>query len=207
MGLSAGAFYTWAKGKLTQNSGTKIDQLVPPKRNKKTKVTRMQVTVGATAHTLTALRPLATTTLSAAALASQAVIALTADPGDYTGKSTGDNLIAANDYVVVEKPDGTFHLGVVSSVSTLDITLTANVPTGGFSSGAKVWFFGVAADTDPNTAEAHPVFTLPASGVTTLEAAEGSLVETLHSYEPIILQINNATNASVFENCSGVYGP
>lgn len=196
---------TFSLGRKTESAGTKIDVLVPPKRNRKTKITKVTVQVGATAHTMSFMRPFARTTLSAAALAAQAVINLTADPGDYTGKSTADNAIAANDYLVIEKPDGTFHVGVVSSVATLAITLTANVPTGGFSSGAKVWFLGIFTDTDPNTAVVHPTVTLPASGQTVLSSAHGAVVETVGVYEPILVQVSNATNASTVEGVEGIY--
>lgn len=203
--LEAAQAFTFGYGRKTAVADTKIDRLIDPGRGKKIKVTNLKVTVGGTAHTLTFLRPLNTTTLSAAAAAAQAVINLTADPGDYSGSSVADNPIAAGDYLVIEKPDGTYHLAVVSSVSTLAITLTANVPTGGFDSGATVWFLGVAADTDPHTAEPHPVFTLPASGATTM--ADFLIAQVLQNNAPMLAQINNATAASVLEYINGVYGP
>lgn len=211
MTLNAGALNTWSKGKKTETAGTIISHLIPPRNNRKTKLTAFEVTVGATAHTLTVLRPLNTTTLSAAAAAAQTVVVLAADPGSYTSKRTANNLIAANDWLAFETPDGTYWFEKVSSVTTnadgtVSVTLANNVPTGGLKAGAKVWFFGVAADTDPNTGEAHPAFTLAASGIANQEATNG-LAESIHTYEPLLVQCNNATNASVIEYLSGCYGP
>lgn len=211
MTLNAGAMATWSKGRKTATAATKINQLIQPRSNKKTKLTSFESTVGATAHTLTVLRPLNTTTVSAVVAAGSSTVILTADPGVYTNKRTANNVIAANDFLVFEVPDGTFYFDTVSAVTvnadgTATLTMTTAVPTLGLKAGAKVWFMGVAADTDPNTAEAHPVFTLAASGVVNQESPNG-LAESIHDYEPLLIQVDNATNASVLEYLSGCYGP
>lgn len=207
MTMNAGAMQSWGKGRKTVAFGTKIDILVPPRQSKRTKLCKVSVTVAGTAHTLTVLMPLASTVLTADAAAGQAVINVAADPGDYTNKSTADNPIAAGDYLVIQKPDGTYLMDTVASVASLAITMTTVLPTLGLKSGAKVWFMGVAADVSPQTAEAHPVFTLPASATTSLEATQGSLAETPGMGEPMILQENNATATATVEHASGVYGP
>lgn len=200
---------SWGRGKLTQTAGTVIVAPVPPRRNKKTKVTKVVVTTSTTAHTLTAMRPLGQTTLTAATAAGASpVIALTADPGDYSNVRTADNNIAANDYVVIECPDGSIFVATVASVSSLNVTLNETAPTLGFAAGAKVWFYGITTDTNPVDATAHPQFTLAASGTNTLQSVpgdRGAVVESYGKYEPILLYINNATAASVLEEVEAVY--
>lgn len=199
---------TWSRGKLTQTAGTVIQFLIPPRSQKKTKLVKLVVTTLGTAHVLTVFRVLGKAKLTAAVAAGASpVLPLDVDPGDYAStSSTPDNPIAAGDYVAVQKPDGTYLVTTVASGTFGNsLTLTAAAPTGGFALGAKVYFFGVAADTDPKTGEAHPTFNLKASGVNTLEGE--SVVEGNSIDEPLLFQIDNATAASVVENVQAVFGP
>jgi hypothetical protein len=180
-----GSFNLGAK---TATAGTEITQLIAPRNRAYTRVTTASYRAAGTAHTLTALRTLNQTVLSAAAAAGQAVISLAADPGS----------IAANDFVAILKPDGTYHLGKVSSVSTLDVTLTANVPTGGFAAGAKVFFFGAIGD-------GHPQFAGTATTLETYQDTTAGIVASNNVEEPILLHSGNATAAGVLERVSGVY--
>lgn len=185
-------------GRVTQSSGTVINRLVPPRRGAFTRVTKIVYTAAATAHTLTAMRSLGTTTLSAAAAASQAVINLTADPGP------SGNGIAANDYLAIENDDGTVFLDTVSSVSSLAITMTTNLATA-LSAGQRVWFFGVAANTDPKLLAAHTAFTLTASVTTTYSEPVVGVIASHEENEPILLQSNNATNAGTLEQVTWIH--
>lgn len=171
----------------TENAGTVIIQRVDPRKNLFSRVFKFGYKAGSTEHTGTWLREYGRTTLSAAALASQAVIALTADPG--TGTTPG--AIAANDYLVIEKPDGTFHTAKVSSVASLNITLTANVPTGGFDSGAVVWFFGAEGD-------GHPQYVLDASTLVEIGDGYAGVVGSPKTYSPLLFHSDNASNAGKF---------
>jgi hypothetical protein len=177
---------TWSTGGETETAGTVIRALTPVRKGLRAVLTLLSYSSGGTAHTVTVLRPLGQTTLSAAAAASQAVVNLTADPG--AGTVAGG--IAANDKVVIEKPDGTLHYGVVSSVATLAVTLTANVPAGGFSAGARVWFYGVNADK-------HPTFKPPVSAQTTF-ASESGVVSAERLEQPLIVESDNGTAAGTF---------
>ena len=210
-------------GRKTANAGTKIVQLIEPMPNAVPHLLHVAVTTAATAHILTVLRPLNKTTTSAAAAASQAVINITADPGDYTGIRTSDNGIAANDYCVYQCTDGTWVVDTVSSVSTLAITMSNNVPTSGVSSGAPFWFFGVETDTNPNDALAHPRYNLAASGLNqfgspsasvgfdgaingNFKASSGLDEAMLYGLDhPLILIIDNGSNASYIETVTVVY--
>lgn len=203
-------------GKNTQTAGTIIKQLVEPWPNAWTRITGYRQTVSTTAHLLTLMRPFNLTTFSADAAAAQAVVNITADPGAYSAAgalATANNLIAANDWVVYEAADGTFVMDVVSSVSTLAITLTANLPTGGVKKNGKFWFFGIATDTNPNNNQANPRWNAAASTLFTLSRADalGSIPD--HPllnlgkgrYQPLILQIDNGTAASTMESVGVEY--
>ena len=185
----------------TETAGTAIIDILKPRKGCKVRLKRFVYTPAGTDHTLVVMLAQGRTTLSAAALASQAVINLTADPG--TGTTSW--VIAGSDYLVVEKPYSagsarTFHIAKVSSVSTLAITLTANVPTGGFSSGAKVWFFGAAADTQ------HPTWAMTASAQRTpIDDNWFGAVGALQNDDPVMLYVANATNAGTLNYAQGIY--
>ena len=212
-------------GKVTANAGTAYTLFIPPMGiNWFSILDFLQVTTGATAHTLTIMRPLSSqvmgsspnqvrgsTRTTVAAAASQAVINIEQDPGVYTAyfpnatPRTGNNVIAANDYAAYQCADGSWVVDTVASVSTLAITMTANVPTGGVAAGAPFWFFGISTDTNPYTASAHGAFTLAASSVVNLGDEGSPFYGTLKQGEPLLLYVNNATNASVLERCSACY--
>src|SRR5258708_3059183 len=107
-------------GRLTQNAGTVITRLIEPRQSAFTRIMSVFTKTSTTAPILTLMRPLNRTYFTADAAASQAVVNIAADPGDYpSGVRTADNVIAANDFVVYEAADGTFVLDTVSSVATL----------------------------------------------------------------------------------------
>jgi hypothetical protein len=202
-------------GLLTQDADTKIVRLVTPRKNLYTHLLAATIKVGTTAHTLTVLRPLGKTTFSADAAASQAVVNITANPGDYTGVRTADNSLAGSDRVVYRAADGTYVADTVSSISSLAVTLSTNLPTGGVTRGDPIWHFGIETDTNPNDALAHPQFTLAASTTVILGATPGETVcGFCGSFDgpvcsgkeaPLLLIINNATAASVLENVVAGY--
>lgn len=195
---------TFGFGKLTQSAGTAIVRTANPvggtsRRNLKTRINKIVYTAGATAHTLTIMRELGTTTLSSAAASGQAVINLTANPGTNTPAGG----IAANDYVVIKLSDGTYQTAVVSSVSTLAVTLTGNVDSPGAAAGAKVWFMGAPGD-HTNT------FALASGATTTLDGStlgrtELGFIEATVGYSPLIAYINNASNAGTLQQMSGCW--
>lgn len=189
--LSVNDVRSW--GGDTETADTVIRRIIPFVNGLKTVLALLIYTSGGTAHTVTVFKPFSKTTLSAAAAASQAVINLTADPG--VGTVAG--AIAANDKLLIEKPDGTLHYAVVQSVSTLAITLTASVPSGGFDAGARVWFYGVAADR-------HPSFA-PATSATTTYAADEGLVAADGVNEPLFVESSNATAAGTIRTLTAHY--
>lgn len=163
--------------------------VVPAHRQGRSRVTKFSWTPGATSHTLTAMRPLATSVFTTAdAAASQAVIVLSADPGAGIA-----NAIAANDLLVIRQNDGSFTSHKVSSVSGLSITLTANLSKV-LSAGAEVWFYGVIGDTDPALTVAHPTYALPTGSTTSLTGDTNFVISSHDKNQPILLQVDNATN-------------
>lgn len=187
-------------------------------------VTDFVYVVPTTAHLITVMRPLNYTTFSADAAAAQAVVNITADPGTYATAgvykyplpngvsipSTGNNVIAANDYVVFQTAAGQWVMDTVASVSTLAITLTTNLPTGGVLKGGLFYYFGISTDTDPATNEAHQAFDILAAGsgtaTYTLQSQGGNnLWQTYHQGDPLIFYSSNATTAGFIELISGYY--
>lgn len=185
-----------SRGAVTATADTEFLQYVPPKRNFFTRITSMMYTSGGTLHTLTVMRPYGTTTLTAAAATGQAVVALAANPGTGTVPGT----IAANDFVLIEKPDGTYHIGKVSSLSNLDLTLTANVPATGFASGARLWFFGAPSDTTN-----HIVYKPTVSTTTTYSDPVSGVACSLTQNQPLLLHSGNATAAGTLHFVSYLF--
>lgn len=182
----------------TQNAGTVIQFLAPPRSGAYTRLTTVTYVAGSTAHTVTYMRPIGKTTTSAAAAASQAVINLTADPGP------SGNGIAANDFLAWQNSDGTFSFDKVSSVASLAITMT-NSLSKAVSSGAPVWDFGITSDTDPRTGVAHPAYVTTASAANTQTDSVGGVVAALAPFEPILLNSDNASNAGKFTQITVAY--
>ena len=200
-----------------EGTGTPVNPKIPAGT---IHVTDFVYIVPTTAHLITIMRPLNWTTVSAAAVAAQAVLNITADPGNYatnykyplpngqTVPSTANNLIAANDYVVYQTTAGQWVTDTVASVSGLAITMTTNIPTGGVSAGATFYWFGISTDTDPTYNEAHQQFDiLQAASNTapyTLQSPNG-LWQAYHEGDPMIFYSSNATTAGFIELIAGYY--
>ena len=170
-------------------------------------------------HNIALMRPLNYTTFSAAAAASQAVVNITADPGNYASnykypvpagwvQRTANNLIAGGDYVMYQCPDGTWVLDTVASVSTLAITMTTNVPTGGVLAGGLFYWFGIHSDTDPATGDAHLNFDAPIAASATVQTAftdPANLWCVLHGGDPMVIYSSNITTQGYLQYGSGFY--
>ncbi|HJT78075.1 MAG TPA: hypothetical protein VJ739_12800 [Gemmataceae bacterium] len=202
-------------GKLTKTAGTLIQQLVRPFHNAKTVITGFKYTAAGTAHTGTVRLPVGSTTLSAAAAASQAVITLSGQPTKARNVATSDILVVER----VETASGYNYLTwemynvhastapVVNSDGTITVTLAANV-TGAHLKGQKVWLMALDTDTIPGYNQTPPKYTLTASAGTELPtnalAASGGLMGSFGRYEPLIWESNNATAAGTLEYLTAV---
>ena len=149
-------------------------------------VTRLSILCGATAQTLSVMNALARTTTSAAALISQKVLDLTADPG--VGTVAG--VIASGDYCIVELETGVHQVNKVDSVATLAITFIDDFEAA-VSKGAKVYFYGTEGD-------GHEQVAVASGGETIFESSEGWFVAKNAGY-PLLFHLNNATDACILE--------
>lgn len=187
-----------------------------------THVSSLIYTAGTTAHDVVVLRPLNWTYLTEAAGVNDTTVVIADDPGVYSTNyryplsgavtkptSVADNAIAANDYVAFQRLDGTWHVSTVASVSGLTVTLntaTPNVTGAGAAKYAMVYFFGVAADVNPQTGLAHLAFKSTASTKVEFFAQNGSSSACgLNPYDPLIIYSGNATAAGTLNAASGFY--
>ena len=219
MGLATAVARSFGRGKQTQTAGTEILEFIPPKPTRRPKITRIDYTNLGTAHTGTVMGALGKTKTVGVQVAGAVSLVLARDPGKYATNfaadgrgvpSVADNLIAANDFVAVRKPDGTWLVAKPSAASTnADGTVTLTVsalPTGGIAAGADVWFFGINTDTNPNTNKAHEVFPFPASVQQVYGGSDAPIAEAWGLGEPLLFHDGNATNAGTLNEIQGVYG-
>lgn len=218
-------------GKVSVAFGTVINLMIEPMQKAYTTIMDLWYTAAGTAHVLTIMRVLGKAITTAAAASGQAVIAINRDPGKYASNigtiNTANNLIAAGDYVVYKCTDGTYIMDTVASVSTLNITMTTNVPTSGVSAGAPFWWFGITGDINPQNNAAHPTFNAPANGTTKFgsDMGDGShgFMNTIKGFdfsgmldtnvatyltgqdEPMIVQSNNITATGTIEKATVCY--
>lgn len=188
---------------LTATADTEVTAVLPPHRELITRLTSALYRCGATAHTISFMKSLGRTVLADDAAASQAVVRLKAQP-----VATGND-VAANDWLVILLSDGTVHLGKVSSVSGLAITLTANLPAAA-SRDASVWFMGAPGDHASSKTRTAPRPTVGGQIVAT-----ASVMNTWQDFfsgvlqgeqnEPLMLHSNNATAAGTFELVAGCH--
>jgi len=198
MGVSAFVHSFKTFGRHTESAGTIIQENIQGKDGHTAAMLRAAVTTGATAHTLSFMYAEGTgtrTTASAAAAAGQKVLNVTDAPKDPAGNAT-----ASGDVIAYQLSDGTWQFDTVDSLSTKAITLTTNIGTAAVLEGAKVRIFGVIADGAVFT------LTLTASGAPNSWGDGGDpIIVCPYVGDPMVVQIDNATNASVLEHMLWAY--
>ena len=184
-------------GLKTAAAGTAFVHVVPPARVGKlgfTRISQFSYTTGNTAHNVGLMRPIGSTTTSAASNVNTNTLTLTADPGP------SGNGIAASDYIAVEHDDGTTLAYTVSAwngtskVLTINSNLAANV-----ASGNKVWDFGVVGDTDPITGVAHPQIPFANTNTSYNRKFDGGGLKSHDTRSPILIYSPNTTGAGTLE--------
>ncbi len=189
----------------TANADTAFAALLWPRPQCLSRLTSLTYRTQGTAHQPTVMKVASTrrgvtpaftgqTTFSAAALANQAVINLTADPAGLTS----GGVLAAGQYLAWEATDGTFQFGKILSVATLAVTLTANLSVA-VAAGGKVWCFG-----SPTETFHFPLDTL-ASTVLPLTDQAGGLCVSNNFYEPLLIYSGNATASGFLEQATVVH--
>jgi len=197
MGVSAFVHSFKTFGRHTETADTIIQENIQGKDGRTAAMLRAAVTTGATAHTLSFMYAEGTgtrTTTSAAAAASQKDLVVTDAPKDPAG-----NAVASGDVIAYQLPTGVWEFNTVASLSTKTITLSTNIAVA-VESGAKVRIFGVIADGAVFT------LTLTASGAPNSWGDGGDpIIVCPYVGDPMVVQIDNATNASVLEHMLWAY--
>lgn len=187
-----------------------------------TVVNRLEYVVGATAHQLAILRPLNWAVVASDLAANGTALVLLTDPGAYSTAfkrplpsgitkpaSAANNAVAGSDYVCVQLKDGSWHLSVVTSVSSLTLTLTTAVPNvsgGGVTAGAICFFFGVVGDTDPATGAVQPNWTTSTSASQVfLNEGPAGIMSSVFPGDPLLFYSPNGTNAGELALVAGHY--
>lgn len=247
-------YATFSRPSSTQNAGTVITTLVPPTPPGSpliyragadwvgnwmrgngpgiAHITSLLYTTAGTAHTVTVMRPVNWTDLSAAAASGQAVIVLRDNPGTYstkykyptpggimapvkggTGTQGGTAPSQASDltlgnthFLAFQYPDGTWAADKVSSVSSLSVTLTNNL-NAALPAGTVVFWFGAPTTVNPASGVAHWATPTIASTNKSNLAADviGGMIEAFHPGDPFLIHSNNATAAGTIDGVAGYY--
>lgn len=170
-------------GSKTETAGTAITRVIAPRPGGKAVISSFQYSTAGTEHTITIMTTLADKTVSSDAAASQAVVSLNAIPVAPDG-----SVLAANDFLVLQYEDGTWNAHKVSSLSGLDVTLTANLSKKVLK-GTRAFFMGAPAD------HADRQFKVAASKDMTFADAAVGVGSSSRTGEPIMIQSDNATAA------------
>lgn len=176
-------------GKKTEAAGTAIRRNIRSRTSARSRVSSWGYRAGVTAHVLTIMVSQARGTTTSDAAKDQGVVALSEIPTDFAGA-----LAVATDLFILTHEDGSQGIYEVSSISGLNVTFTP-VLTKKVLSGSKWWFMGVVGDhTDRQ-------FTLTASVLTEFLGTDSRIVAAVSGAndEPLIVSVDNATNAGVLE--------
>lgn len=196
---------SFAYKRVTQTAGTVITRLIEPAmRGAKTRLTQLTYISGGTQHTVTILKALARTTVTAAQSASDTAVSV-------VSKAFRGDTVAASDYIVIQHNDGTFGAYLVSAVSNLTFTIPSL--SAALAIGNLVWIMGATGEAE------HIVLSPPASATTRYQdsiggiacsgyrsVSGGTIYQRSGNDDPLLIHSNNATAASVVESASGYYG-
>ena len=218
---------TFSRLNLSAAGGTPFIVPIPFHPRRKAKLTYLQYTPPANAQQLTLMSPFTKfAALVAPAVAGATTFQIGADPGKYSlnlfpgatipEPSVADNPISANHIVAIQGPDRILTVFKVASVavanniwtitiSTAGAPYATAIPTQGYPTGARMFFFGLLTDTNPLTGLAHPTVPLASSTPLTLGANNQTVFESNEREEPILIYSNNATLAGTLNWASGVY--
>jgi hypothetical protein len=199
----------WHRGYHTESANTVITEIVEPIEDMIIRVTQMIYRAGTTAHSVRLMRPIAETTTTAAAAAAQQVMALTSVNAGLDSSGAAETL-AGSDYLAWKDTNGVYQFDLVSSVSSLNVTMTSNLPTA-VDSGAPVWMFYEVGRSS------HETFNPGVSATRTYRDGKAGIFQAgltkqvdRHNErngkgDPILFHSNNATAAGFLEALSGIY--
>jgi len=211
MSHTLGAFPGFGVPYTTASAGTAFVALVPGHKDHKIKLHKVSYTSGATAHSLTFMRPLSKVLLSSAAAKGATSIVLAEDPGAWgSAKTVAANNIASGDWIAYRQGDGTWAYNKLTGSPTTDanglVTCAVSALGAALAAGTEIFFFGVPADSDPNTGSAHPKYVPPVSMTYTWDGNGAALLSTLGVGEPMLIHSDNATAQGYLEFAAITYG-
>jgi hypothetical protein len=187
----------------TSPPDTPITCLCPPYLRGHTRLTSLAYDTGGAQHTLTILKTLGTTTLSASAAANATSLTLTADPG--TGTVAG--AMAAVDYLCVQLDDDTFAVARIVAVSSLVVTISPMLPAAA-TSGNYVWFFGQPLDHAGNQTRSSPtigVRLLADSAPPMLIDHASGICASTNPYQPLLIHSDNIQTRGTIRAAAGCH--
>lgn len=190
MGINYFPYGVKSFGSHTESSGTAIEDGIPGGSGR-TAVVFLSYTGSGTAHTLSFLYAEGTGSRNTAdgdAASGQAKLDVVDTPKDPAG-----NAAAADDNVAYELSDGTWEFNTISSVSSNELTLNANISAPGVKDGAKVNIIGVQGDGAEIQLEALASSTKEWGG-------DYPVVIAPYREEPMYFYSPNGTNAGTREN-------
>ena len=170
----------------TEAANTAITENIPGRNGCRLALLDMRYLAAATVHTASFMYAKGTgsrNTASIAAAAAQKDITCTDAPKDPAG-----NAAAASDIIAYQCSAGTCEFNTVASLAGSVITLTNNIAKA-LLAGAKVMVLGVVGDGQSQK--------LTCAASVESKFGEGRLCSIVHEFmdEPMVLSINNATNA------------
>lgn len=178
-------------GQHTEAANTIIQENIQGKEGITACMLRTAITTGATAHTASFMYAEGTGTRSvttAAAAAAQKDMSVSVAPKDPAG-----NAAAANDVIAYVVTGGAWEFNTVASIAASVITLTTNIAVAVLE-GAKVRIFGIIAD------GAVMTLTCTAAGAPNEWGDGDPMIVCPYVGDPMVMQIDNATNASTLEH-------
>ena len=187
----------------TATSGTAIRKIIPGVANSITRINNLIYTSGSTAHTISILRPVATTTADTTTASGGTIINVTSAVTMKAPNSITPELITAGDYLAWVDSTGKFQFDTVFGVASNALTMTATLS---ISAGQTIWIFGELARAT------HLTFSPPVSATTVMPlAAQGGIPGQLDSNsragvgDPLIVYSTNVTAAGTIVSVSGEY--
>lgn len=194
-GAADGNYINDCYGSVTQTAGTAITRVIPPNSGARACLGNFKYVPAATAHTLTAMVVVQTLSVTSDAASGQAVVPISSIPTSFDG-----SILAANDWLVLQYEDGSWAAHLVSSLSGLNVTVSANL-TAKVLKDSVAYFMGAPGDhtTRQFTTIASTSYDFIASDFR-IRAATSPLPN-----QPILFHSNNATNAGTLHHMSYYY--
>ena len=196
---------TFSLSSATAGAGTAIQKLIRGADGLITRINNITYTSAGTAHTITIMRPVASTTVDGGSNSGDSTLDVANLGAMRVTNSDSIELIATSDYIAWINTDGKYQFDTVGSVSGNTVTTTSSLGTA-VADGAPVWIFGELGRAT------HVTLSPPVSTTTSIDcrisAGQPGQVNTnvrVGSGDPLIISSSNATAAGTIVSVSGEY--